>query len=99
MIADYGSILDGDHGTMLGMETMLLDRKAYRFNVFHYSVFSLGNKLSTYVKAASSGRFSKFGGGKDEIRIQPRITNLLSSDDTEYEYSMLPPVPVLNWEY
>ena len=46
MIADFGSILDGDRGTMLGMETLLLDRSLYRYNVFHYSITSLGNKIS-----------------------------------------------------
>ena len=99
MIADYGSILDGDRGTMLGMETLLLDRLLYKYNVYHYSVFSLGKKISDFVMTSRSGKLPRFGGGKDFIRIQPNITNLLSSNDTEYEYSLLPPVQTLDWDF
>ena len=99
MIADYGSILDGDRGTMLGMETLLLDRLQYRYNVFHYSLSSLGDKISGYIKSARNAQLPIFGGGKDKFRVQPNITNLLSSNDTEYEYSLLPPVEVLNWDF
>ena len=99
MIADYGSILDGDRGTMLGMETLLLDRLLYKFNVFHYSIFSLGTKISEFIMNSCSGKFPRFGSGKDFIRVQPNITNLLSSDDTEYECSLLPPVQTLDWDF
>ena len=99
MIADYGSILEGDRGTMLGMETLLLDRLLYRYNTFHYSIVSLGNETFDFIQLSLSGKMSKFGGGNNIIRIQPNITNLLSSDDTEYEYSLLPPVQVLDWDF
>ena len=99
MIADFGSILDGDRGTMLGMETLLLDRSLYRYNVFHYSITSLGNKISDFVRTCRAGKLPKFGGGKDIIRVQPDVTNLLSSNDTEYDYSLLSPVQVLNWDF
>ena len=99
MIPDHGSILDGDTGRMLGLDLLLLDRSLYRFNVYHFTISSLGPKVTKYIKKVRSGNYPGFGGGNAIIRTQPRITNLLSSNDTEYEYSLLPPVPKLDWEF
>ena len=99
MIPDHGSILDGDYGRMLGLEMLLLDRKLYRFNVYHFNISSLGANVMKFIRDVRSGNYPGFGGGNAIIRTQPQITNLLSSDDTEYEYSLLPPVQKLDWDF
>ena len=98
MIPDIGSILDGDFGRMQGLESILLDRVKYRYNVYHFHIMSLGKKITKYLSYVRSNNYPGFG-GNTVIRTQPMITNLLSSDDTEHEYSLLPPVQTLNWDF
>ena len=98
LIADAGSSLEDDAGTMTDYDAMLLDRTNYSYNCYHFSADSLGSALAKLVQDSSLPR-SDFV-RPAAVRIQPSITNLLASEDTEIEYSaLLPPLAVLDWDF
>ena len=107
VIADVGSDLDSDSGTMTDYESVRLDRRLYPYTCYHFALASLGPDLLNYVRYVQ-GIAVGFGGpkpafrGNPAIRTQPTVTNLLtanaSSADLDYS-TMLPAVPKLNWDF
>ena len=100
MIADVGSSLTGDAGTMGSYRSMLLDRKRYKYNCYHYAISSLGDDVRKFIRR-SLGTQNNFS-GSTIIRTQPAVTNLLAAEDThaDLDYStLLPALPVLNWDF
>lgn len=98
LIADTGSSLNNDVGTMGGYDSILLDRKDYMYNCYHFAAASLGSVLLKTVQASSQPRssFAK----PATVRVQPVVTNLLAADDTDADYtSLLPPLSPLNWDF
>lgn len=98
MIADVGSALENDPGTMTSYNSMLLDRKEYLYNCYHFSAKSLGPVLLKTVLDSAHPR-SAFA-RPAAVRVQPTITNLLADEDSSTDYStLLPPVTELNWDF
>ena len=100
MIADVGSSIAGDAGTMGAYRSMLLDRKQYKYNCYHFAISSLGVDAKQFISRAmcTQNNFT----GSTVIRTQPIVTNLLAADDThaDLEYStLLPAMPILNWDF
>lgn len=107
VIADIGSDLDGDFGTMTDYESVRLDRLQYPYTYYHFDIKSLGLDLMNYVRYVQ-GIPTGFGGpkpafrGNPAIRTQPSVTNLLAAEDTvtNLNYStMLPAVAKLCWDF
>ena len=99
MIADVGSVLENDAGTMGGHVSIGLDRRLYDYNCYHFNIGSLGTDLASYVRQQSAQTGFAVSSG---IRTQPAITNLLSADDSvaTAEYStLLPDLAVLKWDF
>ena len=100
VIADVGSELENDAGTMGGYSSINLDRKLYDYNCYHFTFGSLGTDLASYLRLMQSSRTGFTATAP--IRTQPMVTNLLSANDTALaaDYSaMLPDLAVLNWEF
>ena len=83
---------------------MNLDRLLYKYNCYHYNICSLDAESLHFVRTASA-TISKvtnpagFGGCVPSISVQPKVTNLLSADDTEPDRTILANVIPLNWEF
>ena len=106
-VADFGSDLDGDAGTMTDYESIHLDRLLYPYTHYHFNIHSLGPDLVKYVRYIQ-GIPTGFGGpkpafrGNPAIRTQPSVTNLLIAESTaaNLEYStLLPAVADLCWDF
>ena len=100
LIADVGSVLQNDAGTMGGYESITLDRALYKYNCYHFAISSLGTDLVEYLRCLQ--RTQSAFDGAITVRTQPTVTNLLSADDTVAvaEYSTtLPAMPKLNWDF
>lgn len=106
-VADVGSDLDGDAGTVTDYESIRLDRLLYPYTCYHFDLRSLGPDLIKYVRYLQ-GVSTGFGGpkpafrGNPVIRTQPTVTNLLAADATtaDLEYStFLPAVTELCWDF
>ena len=107
VLADIGSDLDGDYGTMQDYVSIKLDRGHYPYTNYHFNLTSLGPKLLQYVRYVQ-GISTGFGGpkpafrGNPAIRVQPSVTNLLAAEDTaaNMDYStMLPALTKLQWNF
>ena len=107
VIADVGSDLDNDAGTMTDYESIRLDRLQYPYTCYHFNIHSLGSDLVKYVRYVQ-GIPTGFGGlqpafrGNPAIRTQPSVTNLLAAESTaaNLEYStLLPAVTELCWDF
>lgn len=106
-IADVGSDLDNDSGTVTDYESIRLDRLLYPYTCYHFDMRSLGPDLLKFVRHVQ-GVPHGFGGpkpafrGDPVFRTQPSITNLLAVDSTAagLEYStFLPAVTELCWDF
>ena len=90
-MADVGSDLDQDVGTMTDYSSIQLDRENYPFTVYHYPLSSVGTAVQEVILAPFSG-----------MRCQPATSPMLTKDLTPSDgttLSPLSPVTRLNWSF